>query len=203
MIVAEIALAITLVAGAGWLVRSFANLGTAGPGFVADGRVAFDVLLPPARILPPPPAPGSGAAPISQAVVSDRVMAWTRDLSDRLRAIRGITSVATAATFPFGVNRDGVLYVGIQGTPLEPDHPLSARAHRVSQEFFDTMGIRIVAGRNFTADDRYTTAPVAIVNRTFARRYLGGRDPLSAQFAAGYRKCPHRRCSQSSAWSTM
>ena len=190
MIVAEIALAITLVAGAGWLVRSFANLGTVGPGFVPEGRLAFDVLLPPARILPPPPAPGSGATPLTQAVVTDRVMAWTRDLSDRLRAIGGITSVATTATFPFGVNRDGVLYLGIQGTLLDPDHPLVARAHRVSQEFFDTMGIRIVAGRNFTSDDRQTTAPVAIVNKGFARRYLGGRDPLSAQFAAGYPDVP-------------
>jgi predicted permease len=186
MIVAEIALAITLVAGAGWLVRSFSNLGTAGPGFISDGRLAFDVLLPPARILPPPQTPGSGAAPITQAVVTDRVMTWTRDQSDRLRAIGGITSVATAATFPFGVNRDGVLYLWIRGTVLDPDFPLVARAHRVSQEFFDTMGIRIVAGRNFTSDDRQTTTSVAIVNKTFARRYLGARDPLTVQFSAGY-----------------
>jgi hypothetical protein len=88
------------------------------------------------------------------------------------------------------VNRDSVLYLGIQGTLLDPDHPLVARAHRVSQEFFDTMGIRFIAGRNFTSDDRQTTAPVAIVNKAFARRYLGGRDPLLAQFAAGYPDVP-------------
>jgi hypothetical protein len=50
-----------------------------------------------------------------------------------LRAIGGMTSVATAATFPFGVNRDGVLYLGIQGTLLDPDHPLVARAHRATR----------------------------------------------------------------------
>jgi putative ABC transport system permease protein len=186
MIVAEIALAITLVAGAGWLVRSFANLGTAGPGFAPEGRLVFDILLPPSRILPPPPPPGSGGAPVSQAQLTDRVMVWTRDLTDRLRAVGGVTGVATMATMPFGVNRDSVLYLGIQGRLLDPDHPLVARAHRVSQDFFDVMGIKIVAGRTFTADDRTGTAPVAIVNKTFVRRYLGGSDPLSAQFTAGY-----------------
>src|SRR6202035_780880 len=95
MIVAEIALAITLVAGAGWLVRSFANLGAEGAGFIPQGRMVFDVLLPPAR-----------SGPITGATMTDRLITWTRDLSDRLHAIRGVTSVATAASFPFGPNRD-------------------------------------------------------------------------------------------------
>ena len=181
MIVVEIALAITLVAGAGWLVRSFANLGVAGPGFAPEGRLAFDVMLPPSRILPPP-----GGPPINNTMVTDRLMTWTRDLSDRLRAVPGVTGVATTATMPFGQNRDGVLYLGIQGKPVDQDHPLVARAHRVSHDFFEVMGIKLAAGRQFTIDDRQNTAPVAIVNRTFVRRYLDGKDPLTAQFSAGY-----------------
>jgi predicted permease len=181
MIVAEIALAITLVAGAGWLMRSFANLGVSAPGFVPEGRLAFDVLLPPSRILPPP-----GSGPVTNAMVTERVLAWTRDLSDRIRAIGGVTGVATAATFPFGSNRDGVLYIGLQGSVLDPDHPLPARAHRVSHDFLQVMGAKMIAGRSFTADDRAGTTPVAIVNKTFVRRYLGSRDPLTAQFQAGY-----------------
>ena len=165
MIVAEIALAITLVAGAGWLVRSFANLGAEGAGFVPEGRMVFDVLLPPARILPPP-----GSGPVTGAIVTDRLLTWTRDLSDRLHAIRGITSVATAASFPFGPNRDGTTYIGIAGTVIDPDHPLVSRARGISQEFFDTMGVKLIAGRQFTADDRPGTTQVAIVNKTFVRR---------------------------------
>jgi putative ABC transport system permease protein len=185
MIVAEIALAITLVAGAGWLVKSFANLGAAGGGFTTDGRLAFDVLLPPARILPPP-----GTTQITNAMVTDRLMAWTNDIRDRLRTVGGVTGVATAATFPFGTNRDGVLYLGFSFQPVDPNHPLVARAHRVSHDFFDVMGVKMIAGRGFTVDDRLTTAPVAIVNKTFARRYLTGRDPLSVQFASGYPDVP-------------
>ena len=52
------------------------------------------------------------------------------------------------------------------------------------------MGIRVLAGRRFTADDRATTQPVAIVNRTFVRRYLSDKDPLTTTFTAGYPDVP-------------
>ena len=185
MIVAEIALAITLVAGAGWLVRSFENLGTADAGFASKGRLVFDVVLPPSRLLPPP-----GTERVTGAMIADRQLAWTHDLEDHLRPIAGVTAVATTATMPFGIDRDGVLYIGVQGDVVDPDHPLVARAHRVNERFFAAMGIKIVAGRDFTADDRSSTMAVAIVNRTFARRYLGNRDPLTAKFAAGYPEVP-------------
>ena len=184
MIVAEIALAITLVAGAGWLVRSFENLGMADAGFAPKGRLVFDVVLRPSRLLPP------RTERVTGSMISGRQLAWTRDLEDHLRPIAGVTAVATTATMPFGIDRDGVLYIGVQGDVVDPDHPLVARAHRVNERFFAAMGIKIVAGRDFTADDRSSTMAVAIVNRTFARRYLGNRDPLTAKFAAGYPEVP-------------
>jgi len=182
MVVAEIALAITLVAGAGWLVRSFSNLGTTDPGFVSKGRLVFDVMLPPSRILPP--------GNFNLNVATDRVVTWTHEVEERLQGIGGVSAVATAATMPFGSDRDSVLYIGVQGSTIDPDHPLVARAHRVSDRFFEALGSRVVAGRGFTADDRMGTAPVAVVNRTFARRYLNGRDPLAAKFTAGYPEVP-------------
>ena len=185
MIVVEIALAITLVAGAGWLVRSFANLGDASLGFEPRGRLVFEALLPGSRIFPPP-----GGGGITQAIVAERVLSWRATVEERLRAVRGVTNVATTATLPFGTDRDGVLYVGIQGLPVDTEHPQVARAHRVSREFFEAMGIKVVKGRGFSADDRMSTTPVAVVNRTFARRYLGDRDPLAHQFTAGYPDVP-------------
>jgi predicted permease len=169
MIVAEIALAITLVAGAGWLVRSFANLGTSDPGFVASGRLIFDLVLPGARFR-------SG----------DQVVSFSRTLADRLQGIGGVTKVASASTFPFGPDIDSVLYIGILGDSIDPLHPLVSRQRRVSPDFFDAMGIKMIAGRQFMPEDRQGSAPVAIVNRTFARRYLSGRDPLTVKFAFGY-----------------
>ena len=114
MIVVEIALAITLVAGAGWLVRSFANLGDAGLGFDPRGRLVFEAQLPPSRIFPPQ---GGGA---TQAIVAERVLSWRAGVDERLRGVPGVTNVATTATLPFGTDRDGVLYVGVQGAPVGP-----------------------------------------------------------------------------------
>jgi putative ABC transport system permease protein len=190
MIVAEIALAITIVAGAGWLVKSFANLGSADPGFVAPGRVVFDVLMRPTTFFPPPPPPGTPAPPPNPTPLGDRVAQWTGDLKAKIHAIGGVTSVGSAATFPFGQDRDGVLYLGIQGDIIDPDHPLVARAHAVSADFFDAMGVKLISGRQFTVDDRPSTTRVAIVNRTFARRYLSGKDPLRTTFTAGYPTVP-------------
>jgi predicted permease len=184
MTVAEIALAITLVAGAGWLVRSYANLGNANPGFVSEGRLVFDVTPPAQRLFPP------DTRNVTREMLVEKVMAWTQDLTGRLRAIPGVSAVATTATMPFGTDRDSVLYIGAEGSAADPDHPLVARAHGVSEHFFETMGIKMVAGRRFNADDRLSTAPVAIVNKTFAKRYLGGRDPLTVKFAAGYPTVP-------------
>jgi putative ABC transport system permease protein len=56
----------------------------------------------------------------------------------------------------------------------------------VSPNFFEVMGIKMMGGRAFTSADRQGTTPVTIVNRSFVRRYLGGRDPLREQFAFGY-----------------
>jgi putative ABC transport system permease protein len=185
MSVAEIALAITLVAGAGWLVKSFSNLGTADVGFAPQHRLVFDLVLPPARILPPP-----GSGPVTPGLVAERVMSWTRELEERIKAIGGVTDVATMASAPLGTDRDGALYLGVEGEVVDSEHPRVARAHRVGQDFFKAMGIRIIAGREFTADDRTGTQPVVIVNRTFARRYLGARDPLTVKFSAGYPDVP-------------
>jgi hypothetical protein len=123
-------------------------------------------------------------------MIADRQLAWTHELEAHLAPIGGVKAVATAATLPFGIDRDSVLYIGVQGDAVDPDHPFVSRAHRVNERFFDALGVRIVAGRGFTADDRASTMPVAIVNRTFARRYLGSRDPLTAKFTAGYPDVP-------------
>ena len=171
MIVAEIALAIVLVAGAGWLVRSFANMEEANPGFAFKGRLAVDVSVPFAKYNSP-----------------DRLAAWSRETGDRVRALGGVTGVASAGSFPLrpGRNTAGVTYLAFQEQLDDPDHPRPAHPISVSPNFFEVMGIKMMGGRAFTSADRQGTTPVTIVNRSFVRRYLGGRDPLREQFAFGY-----------------
>jgi predicted permease len=175
MVVAEIALAIALVAGAGWLVRSFANLQRADAGFVADKRLVVDIL------------------PAQRFEKFEQIVAWSRETLDNLRAVPGVESAATTATFPLrGQDTDSVLYLGIQGEFTDPNHPRVSRVRRVSTSFFETMGIKLLAGRTFTDDDRAETAPVAIVSKTFVRRYLQGHDPLTTTITAGYPTVPEK-----------
>jgi putative ABC transport system permease protein len=169
MTVAEVALALMLVAGAGWLVQSFSRLRNTDPGFVTTGRLMVDVRPDPQGVRGP-----------------DQTLAWTRNLFDRLRAIPGVTAVASTAAFPLRGTLDASLFVVLQGEAFDPVHPQGARSRLVTPGFFDAMGIPLVSGRDFSADDRQNTAPVAIVNNEFAKRYLQGKDPLRTALASGY-----------------
>jgi len=169
MTVAEVSLALILVAGAGWLVQSFSRLRSTDPGFVASGRLMVDVR----------PDPQSVRGP-------EQTLAWTRNLFERLRAIPGVTGVGSTLSFPLRGQLDGSVFVQFRGESFDPARPLGARQRLVSPGFFDAMGVPVLAGRDFTADDRQNTGPVVIVNREFAKRYLKGRDPLRTAFAFGY-----------------
>ena len=169
MTVAEVALALMLVAGAGWLVQSFSRLRATDPGFVAPGRLLVDVR----------PNPQSVRGP-------DQTIAWTQQLFERLRGLPGVTAVGSTAVFPLRGQLDGSLLVLVQGDALESADRQAARQRLVTPGFFAAMGVPILAGRDFSPDDRQNTAPVAIVNGEFVRRYLNGRDPLRASFAIGY-----------------
>lgn len=169
MTVAEIALAIVLVAGAGWLVRGFANLRTTDLGFTAEKRLIFDVSFLGPRY--PNPAAVDTAA---------------KTLRERLAALPGVTGVGATSNFPLRNTLEASLIAEIHGMPMDPQHPIGTRQRLVSPGYFQATGTRIVQGRDFGPDDRQNTRPVAIVNRTFVKRYLEGKDPIGLQFAAGY-----------------
>jgi predicted permease len=172
MIVAEIAVAITLVAGAGWLVKSFANLSSTDPGFVPEGRVVFDVYLP------------------AQRYARGGFISFSNQLTERMRAIGGVTAVGATSVIPLRPERDVAYYVGMPGEVDDPNRQLTARLRTASPGFFKAMGIHIVAGREFGDEDRPVpgtpAVPSAIVNRAFVRRYLASKDPLKEQFYYGF-----------------
>lgn len=169
LMVAEVALAVLLVAGAGWLVRGFSNLRTVNPGFAADGRLVFDVSFQGQKYR-------DGA----------QVDAVAQDLLGRLRALPGVTDAGMTSNLPLRSGQENNLYVEFRGQPMDPRNTLNSRQRFVSPAFFNTMGVKLVSGRDFSADDRLGTTPVAIVNRTFAHRYLADKDPLGVHFSSGY-----------------
>jgi putative ABC transport system permease protein len=170
MIVAEIAVAIILVAGAGWLIRSFTNLRTSDPGFASSGRVIVDLVLPFQRYRDPA-----------------QTAAWSRDLYGKLRGLGGIVGVGATSSVPLRADRDATPLVQIHGEAGNPlQIPVVSRMRIVSAGFFDAMGIRVLSGRGFTDDDRRETAPVAVVNQTFVRRFLKGQDPARTLISYGF-----------------
>jgi predicted permease len=169
MTVAEIALAIVLVAGAGWLVRGFANLRSTDLGFVPDKRLTFDVTYQGPRYQ-----------------TGDARRAAMHDLAERISAVTGVTAVGATSNFPLKGTTESSLIMQFHGGTVDPVHPMGTRQRFVSQGYFAASGTKILQGRDFGPDDRANTTPVAIVNKTFVKRYVQGRDPIGLQFSAGY-----------------
>lgn len=171
MTVVEVALAVVLLSGAGALLRSFANLRQTDPGFLTEGRLVVDVAIPFARYSDPM-----------------RVAAWSQAVEDRLRAIGAVTAVGSSNLFPLRAGRDAsaVTYLEFAEQPNDPNQLRPVRSAAVSPGYFDAMGIGLLRGRQFTVDDRPESTAVAVVNRSFQRRYLPDRDPLGIRFATGY-----------------
>jgi putative ABC transport system permease protein len=167
MIMAEVAVAVTIVAGTGLLVRSFLNLQREDAGFDSRGRVTFNVLLGGPRYRDP-------------RLRHD----WSHTLLTNIRAVHGVTAVAASSDFPMNPSGGRLL---IQMDDWSESHVhVVARRSVVTPTFFEAMGMRVTRGRGFTDDDRASTAPVVIVNESFVRKYLDGRDPLTAGFAFGF-----------------
>jgi predicted permease len=169
MTVAEIALAIMLVAGAGWLVRGFANLRSVDAGFEAEKRLIFDVVLQGPRY------PNG-----------DAVRTATTDMIQGLRSIQGVTAVGSTSSFPLRGTLENSLIMAFQGQGVDPQKPMGARQRFVSVGLFDAMGTDVVQGRDFGAEDTPTSQRAVVVNRAFVKKYLNGRDPMGVQFSAGY-----------------
>ena len=169
MIVLEIALAIALVAGAGWLIQSFTRLRTLDAGFETRGRLVLDVRT--TRQYPPrDPA----------------ALNWSPEMLNHIRAVTGGAEVGAATMVPLRPDRDGALNIELLGDAPDPSKVRGAHSRFATRGFFEAMGIKLLAGRAFTADDRRNGQPVAVVNRAFVRRYYPTTDPLTGSFAYGY-----------------
>jgi predicted permease len=169
MTVAEVALAIMLVAGAGWLVRGFANLRNTDAGFVTDKRLLFDVSFLGPRYQTP--------AAVSQAHV---------DLVTAVRNVRGVAGAGLVSAYPMRGTLESSLLAKFHGEPFDAANAPGTRQRVASAGLFAAMGTAIIKGRDFGTGDLPTTIPVAIVNRVFVDHYLRGRDPIGVQFSAGY-----------------
>jgi putative ABC transport system permease protein len=172
IVVAEIALALTLLVGAGLMIRSLQRLQAVDPGFNVERLLTMRVSLP------------------SQRYPRERIIAFSQQLRERLQALPGAQSVALASDLPLsGSTSAGPI-------ELEGRHEAPAGGefrmyrHRVTPGFFSTLGIPLVKGRDFTVDDHAQAPGVAIISETMARRYWPDEDPIGKRLREDNRGDP-------------
>ena len=180
LVIAEVALAVMLVSGAGLMGRSFIELTRVDAGFRPDGLIAVQFTISTRRHPTPPRDPSVPPPPPD-------VVPWVRvyeQIIDRVRTLPGVVSAAAVKDPPLRGNGERIGF-GIPGRVV-PDgqDPPSATAIHVSHGYFSTIGARL-RGREFTPRDRPGTPFVLIVNEAFARQYFPGEDALGKRLGMG------------------
>jgi putative ABC transport system permease protein len=159
LVVMQVALSVILVVAAGLFVRTFSSLANVHLGFDHRPVLVATINAQPLQ-LDPPQRP---------------------ELFERLRQaaanVPGVTSAALSAVTPVsGSTWNNV--VEIPGAPARPERERMTNINLLSSSWFTTMGTRLMAGRDFTDRDATGSAPVAIVNEAFARKFFDGQNPL-------------------------
>ena len=161
----QIALATALLALAGLFALSLVNIGRADLGIRRDGLVAFKL------------------APELNGYSTERSLALFDRLEAELRGLPAVVSV-TAATIPILADEGWHNHMQVEGVPSNPDDESSAAVTRTSTEYFRTLGMPLLAGRDFTSNDIDGAPQVAIVNESFARKFKL-TDPIGRRMAMG------------------
>ncbi len=167
LVAVQLALAVTLLIGAGLFVRSFIRLANVDVGFSGPQVLTAIVNLSPVRY----------GTPVEQATFFENALR-------RIESVPGVVSAAVSDSIPLtSINDQGDF--AIEGRPDPPPGVNGPHANRprVSAKYFDTMGIRLIDGRVFDARDRRDTQPVAVISDLAARLYWPGVNPLGKRLA--------------------
>jgi len=169
LVAGEVALSVLLLAGAGLLVRSFVAALHIDTGLRADRVLTFTLDLPEAKYNS-----------------KDKVMAFYRDLVERLDQSPGVESAAAIMTLPMSGGMTGGAFQ-VEGRPKAADWVDTMVQYNASiPGYFHAMGIPILRGRDFNQQDSASSLSVGIVNDTLARQYFPGQDPLGQRYKDDY-----------------
>jgi predicted permease len=166
LVVAEVALAVTLTIGAGLLLRSFATLLAVDPGFRPENLLTWQMNLPD-RLRQP-----------------EQRDAFYDEFFARMRALPGVAAIGGTSRLPLG-STGLTTSIDIDGRPLPNADWPEVQFRRSVGDYFGAMSIPVIRGRTFTADDHRTAPPVAVVNQVLAAKLFPGEDPVGKRVRMG------------------
>jgi predicted permease len=182
LVVVQVALSLLLLIGAGLFLRSLDNLSQLGPGFNASRLIGFEI------------------DPTLNGYKADRAKLTYRELTESLKAIPGVESVGLAS-MRILEHDEWDSSMTVEGyNPDKPDDRAEPFMNSISPNYFATLGVPVVSGRDFNAadtrevkhSDRVSTDPdddyvptTVMINETFARKFFAGRDPIGRHLGFG------------------
>jgi putative ABC transport system permease protein len=167
-VVAEIALALVLLVGAGLTLKSFWRLQAVEPGFNPDGVLTMRMLLP---FTTHPQTPERAT--------------FFRQVLERLRATPGVAAAGAVSRIPMAPGNNSGTMTGENSVVGPNDPQVEVEMRWASPQYFQTMGIALLNGRDFSDADAGGTLPVAVVDESFARRFYPNEDPVGKRIKRG------------------
>jgi len=166
LVASQIVLTTVLLVGAGLFARSLNNLRRLDLGLRADHLIAFSI------------------APELNGYSPQRTIAFFNDLRQGIAGLPGVRSVSAAE---LGILTDSTSgsNMTIEGYQAQEGEEMEVRHNRIGPDFFATMGIPLISGREFTIADAGGGPKVAIIDETMARRFFSNRNPIGSHFAFG------------------
>ena len=171
LVVAEIALALVLVSGAGLMVRSFLRLASVDVGFHAENVLTVRMLLLPVK---------------KEAYHAESV----REMLDRIRALPGVVAAGSIGMLPMEGTNSGTWYYRADRPEPAPSARPGGDVSIITPGYFEAMRIPIMRGRAFTSEDRAGALPVAIVNQTAALMLFPGEDAVGKRVKVWWTNTP-------------
>ena len=168
LIIVEVAAGVVLLVGAGLMIHSFVRLRAVDPGFNPSNVLTMRIALS-----------------ANKYGENHRSIAFFEEALERIKDLPGVVSAGAVQDLPMRKNEMSFAF-SIEGRPDTQVASHSEAAYRaVTEDYFRTMRIPLVAGRGFTADDKLQTTPVVIINQTMARRFWPDEDPVGSRLRFG------------------
>src|SRR3989449_3360170 len=160
LVVMQVSLSFVLLVGAGLLLQSLQKIRTTSPGFSTHGVLETVVPL------------------VSAGYDAPRAQSFQDELLERVKALPGVESAAFGRMTPLSYGSFSSAPIAVDGYQAPPEEQPIVQYNEVGPDYFATMGIPLVSGREFTRADDEKAALVAVVNETMAGKYWRGKNPI-------------------------